>query len=229
MISDRIDVQVEDYGEEVLLGLRGKFGPRQMASVREKLEMLVEGPGKIWFFDLEHCSFQGSGYLDLFLDLLNRIKGKGGAMVLLFSNADNYRFFDRLRNVFSIHSSRHSYHHSGLFHRLRQTGVVYSRRTGLRLSPGVAIVLVVLLAGWMLTLFSVLQYQEKEIRSRESRILELENQKRLYSREIYELRSAIGPLRDLGVIVDSTGDRTLGTLTDWVEYLERMEAKRRAQ
>jgi hypothetical protein len=229
MKADRIDVLVEDFGEEVLLGLRGTFGLRQLASVREKLEMLVEGPGKIWFFDLEHSRFLEPVYLDLFLDLLNRIKGKGGLMVLLFQNAENFQFFERFRNVFDVHPSRDHYHQSGLFNRLRQTGVVYSRRTGLRLSPGVAIVLVVLLAGWMLTLFSIIHYQETEIRNRESRILALENLKREYSREISELRAAIGPLRDLGVIVDSTGMRTLGSLNDWTVYLEKMEAKRRGQ
>lgn len=229
MKADRIDVLVEDFGEEVLLGLRGSFGLRQLPSVREKLEMLVDGPGKIWFFELEHSRFLDPAYLDLFLDLLNRIKGKGGLMVLLFRCKENQEFFKRLHNVFEVHYSRELYHQSGLFRRLRQTGVVYSRRTGLRLSPGVAIVLVLLLAGWMLTLFSIIQYQEKEIRTRESRIMELENKKREYSREIYELRAAIGPLRDLGVVVDSTGDRTLGTLNDWVEYLEKMEAKRRGK
>lgn len=229
MKADRIDVLVEDYGEEVLLGLRGTFGSRQLASVREKMQMLVDGPGKIWFIDLEHCRFLEAAYLDLFLDLLNRIKGKGGLMVLLFQSPDNLQFFARLRNVFEIHPNREHYHQSGLFRRLRQTGIIYSRRTGLRLSPGVAIVLMVLLAGWMLTLFSIIQYQEKEIRARESRILELENKKREYGREIYELRAAIGPLRDLGVVVDSTGDRTLGTLGDWLGYLEKMEARRRGQ
>jgi len=229
MKGDLIDVLVEDFGDEVQLGLRGTFGLRQLASVREKLEMLVDGPGKIWFFDLEHSRFLEPAYLDLFLDLLNRIKGKGGLMVLLFQNKENLRFFDRLRNVFVIHASREHYHQSGLFKRLRQTGVLYSSRTGLRLSPGVAMVLVLLLAGWLLTLFSIIQYQEKEIRSRESRILELENKKREYKREIFELRAAIGPLRDLGVVVDSSGARTLGTLNDWIGYLEKMEAKRRGQ
>lgn len=229
MKADRIDVIVEDFGDEIQLGLRGAFGSRQLAAVREKLEMLVDGPGKIWFFDVEHSRFLDVAYLELFLDLLDRIKSKGGQMILLMHSEQNRAYFERFRHVFEIHATRDAYHRSGLFRRLKQTGLAYSRKTGMRLSPGVALVLVVLLAGWMLTLFSIIQYQEKEIRAREYRILELENRKREYSREITELRAAIGPLRDLGVVVDSNSHKSLGTLYDWVSYLEKLEARRRAK
>jgi anti-anti-sigma regulatory factor len=222
-----MDVLVEDFGDEVVLGLRGTFDLRQLPAVREKLEMLAEGPGKVWFFQLEHARFRDPAYLDLFLDICNRLKGRDNRMILLFRNEENQQFFHRLRHIFEIHFSRSHYHRSGLLNRLRQTGVTYSKRTGMRLSPGVAIVLLVLLAGWILTLFSVIRNQEQEIRARETRLLELESRKRISEREIYELRSAIGPLRDLGIVVDSSGDQTLGSLTDWVEYLERMEARRR--
>ena len=49
MRADLIDIQVEDRGEEVEISLYGILGEYQLSAVREKLEMLVRGPGVFFF------------------------------------------------------------------------------------------------------------------------------------------------------------------------------------
>lgn len=43
MMSDWMDILVDDAGDEVEITLRGTFGLLQLPAVREKLEMLIKG------------------------------------------------------------------------------------------------------------------------------------------------------------------------------------------
>ena len=49
MRSDLIDIQVEDYGDDVEITLSGSLGAFQLAAVREKIDMLADGPGCFFF------------------------------------------------------------------------------------------------------------------------------------------------------------------------------------
>lgn len=228
MRADRIGLEVEDDGEEIRIRLRGEFDHTHLAAITEKLGLLAEGPGRIWFLDLEQARFRSPAYLETMLDLLERIRAKQGRMVMLFDNKENWAFFRRYAHVFSIHNNREDFQRSGFLRRLRQLGIYSSRRTGIRLTPGVSILLAIVFMGWLLTLFSMIRFQEEEIRLREQMVLELETDLRKSQQELIELRTAIGPLRDLGLLRDTVSGNELRNLGDWVEYLERMETRRRA-
>ena len=83
------------------------------------------------------------------------------------------------------------------------------------------------LIGWAITLFVIIIGQGREISEKQAQITVLENQKARYIREIDRLESAIGPMRKLGVVQDTTLLSSFGAIQDWVTYLEYLEKNRR--
>jgi hypothetical protein len=114
--------------------------------------MLIGGPGKFWFLDLEKVRFTDDEYLQLFLSVLNRIRKRDGTLVLLFENQENQAYFSRYSNIFEIYPSREAYRRSGLLKQMKLVGATYSKQTGLRLSPGISVFLLILLVA-VLTYF----------------------------------------------------------------------------
>ena len=106
MRADLIDIQIEDYGNDVEIALSGSLNKAQLSAVREKLDALMSGPGIFFFLNLERVHFAVDDYLDMFLDLLNKTKDRNSTMVLIFQNEDQQAYFYRYRNIFEIHESR---------------------------------------------------------------------------------------------------------------------------
>lgn len=227
MRSDLIDVSFEDYGPHILVTLRGTFTAEQMPALREKLTSITEERKRTYLLNLDYCQFRDSSYLELFLDLLNQITGKEGRMALIFNREENWQLFRRWSNVFDIHPSLSDFSRSGWIERLRRRGVVFSRRTGVRLSTGMAMVLGVIIFGWILTLLSMVKFQEKELRVRERQILILDDKQRSLLRRLEELKATLGPLKDLGVLESRNPGQSKESLQSWVAYLERLEKKRK--
>lgn len=226
MRADLIHVAFEDYGHSVLITLRGTFTAEQIPALREKLTSFTEERKRTFLIDLNHCQFRDASYLELFLDLLNQVQGRDSRLAFIFSNEENWQFFRRWSNVFEIHANLGDFSRSGLLDRLRRRGIFLSKRTGVRLSPSMAFILGILIFGWILTLLSVVRYQESEIRAREHSIALQEEKQRALLRDLQELRFAIGPLRDLGLL-ESSREVPKDSLQVWVDYLDRMEAQRK--
>ena len=68
MRADLIDIQIEDYGNDVEIALSGSLNKAQLSAVREKLDTLMSGPGIFFFLNLERVHFAVDDYLDMFLD-----------------------------------------------------------------------------------------------------------------------------------------------------------------
>jgi anti-anti-sigma regulatory factor len=226
-MSERIDLSVGIHGKEVFLALRGRLREAQLPLLKENLWSASEGKDTLYFLDLEQARFESKAYLDLFVDFLNRVHERGARLVLLFESDENKAFFQRYLHIFAIFPSRHAFMRSGFLNRLRQTGVVYHRTTGLRLSPGTAGIAVAALAVLLLAFFSVIQSQDEEIRNREEKLQALENQYRASVTEIERLKGTIAPLKKMGLPIDTTQEQPLGALTDWAQFLEALEAERK--
>lgn len=226
MKSDLIDIQVIDSGDELEISLQGSLGPMQLPAVREKLEMLIQGPGCFFFLNLQNVHFTTREYLSLFLEILNKVKSQNSALVILFNSAELDDYFSRYRHIFEIYESREAYHNSGVLKQLQQIGVHYGKKTGIRLSPSVAIATAILIIGWAVTLFLIIAAQGREIADRQAQIMALQSQKDRYVREINKLESSIGPLRKIGVVTDTTKLSSFGVIQDWVTYLEYLENSR---
>ena len=229
MKADQIDIQVEDYGNDVEISLSGSLNRVQLSAVREKLDSLMAGPGVFFFLNLENVHFSVDDYLEMFLDLLNRVKERNSTMVLIFRNEEQLEYFYRYRNIFEIYDSRESYKNSGLSKQLKQVGVYYGKKTGLRLSPSVAIAAAVLITGWIVTLFLIIAAQGKDIADKQAQIMVLQGQRERYIQEIDKLESSIGPLKKLGVVEDTARLNSFGAIRDWVSYLKHLENTRREE
>lgn len=227
MRADLIDIQVEDHGDDVEISLSGSLGKIQLPAVREKIEMLTKGPGVFIFLNLQRAHFKVNDYLDLFLEILDRIKSKNSSLVLIFSSEEQKAYFEKYRNIFEIYGSREEYKNSSLRKKLSIVGLHYGKRTGLRLSPSVAIAASILIVGWAITLFLIIAAQGRDIADKQAQIIALQNQKERYVREIDKLESSIGPLRKLGVVQDTSMLSSFGVIKDWVSYLEYLENTRR--
>jgi len=227
MRADLIDVSFEDYGYSVLVTLRGTFTAEQIPALREKLASITEERKRTYLIDLERCQFRDSSYLELFLDLLNQVTARDGRLAFIFTREENWQFFRRWSNVFEIHASLDDFSRSGFIERLRRRGVTFSKRTGVRLSTNMAVVMSVLVLGWILSLVSMVNFQENEIRTRERQILALEDRQHTLTRNLQDLRAAVGPLKDLGLLESKAGRATPDSLQAWMDYLEGLEKKRK--
>lgn len=227
MRADLIDIQVEDHGDDVEISLSGSLGSFQLPAVREKIDMLADGPGCFIFVNLEHAHFKVNDYLDLFLELLNKLQAKDSKLILIFKNEEQEAYFAKYRNIFEIYESREAYKDSGLSKQLLQIGVHYGSKTGIRLSPSVAIAISLLIVGWAVTLFLIIAAQGRDIADKQAQIVALQSQKDRYVHEIERLETSIGPLRKLGVVEDTTMLTSFGVIQDWVSYLEFLENSRR--
>ena len=226
MRADLIDISLEDYKNHQVLVLRGNFTVEQVPALREKLTMLTDARRSNYIIDLNEAVFGDDVYLELFLDILNAVKARESKMALVFSNAENTKFFARWSKIFIIHNSIKESNKNWFLANLRRHGLKFSRKTGLRISTGMAFVLVVLVFGWILTLLGFLRYQEQELNVREELVQQLEIKQKILIREMQELYSAGGPLRELGVLESKTPGKKVDELDDWVDYLESIERKR---
>ncbi len=229
MRADLIDIQIEDYGNDVEISLSGSLNKTQLSAVREKLDALMSGPGIFFFLNLERVHFAVDDYLEMFLDLLNKTKERNSSLVLIFQNEEQQEYFYKYRNIFEIYESRDAYKNSGLSKQLKQVGVYYGKKTGLRLSPSVAIAAGVLIMGWLITLFLIIAAQGKDIADKQSQIMALQSQRDRYIQEIDKLESSIGPLKKLGVVEDTSQLNSFGAIRDWVTYLKYLENTRREE
>jgi anti-anti-sigma regulatory factor len=227
MKSDLIDIQVESRGNDVELSLSGSLGVVQLPQLKEKLNMLVNGPGCFFFLNLQNAHFTSELYLDVFLELLNRVKAQKSALILIFDSSELYDYFSRYVNIFEIYENRNAYKKSGMKKQLQQIGLHFGLRSGITVSSGVAVALISLLLGWFITLFVIISSQGHDISDKQAQIIALQNQKERYIKEIDKLESSIGPLRKLGVVQDTTRLSSFGLIQDWVSYLEYLENARR--
>ena len=202
MRADLIDIQVEDRGEEVEISLYGILGEYQLSSVREKLEMLVRGPGIFFFVNLQNARFTTDAYRGLFLEILNLVKQQKASLILIFDSEELHAYFERYRNIFEIYKSREDYRKSGISKQVHVVGLHYDKKS-ITLSPGFAISVSLFLIGWAITLFVIVVGQGREISDKH------------------------GPMRKLGVVQDTTLLSSFGAIQDWVSYLEYLEKTRR--
>lgn len=228
MNSEQIDLFVEEANGDVYIRIEGVFGFTQEASLKEKITELLDSPGKVWFLDVRQARFTEREYLPMFLDFLEKTKKNGAELVLVFDDDGNRKFFSPYAHLFTIIPDLNSYRQKGVFKKLRSMGVSYSRQTGIRLSPLIALVLIAILFGWFATLFGIVREQNADLRDREAHLAEMSRDAERMQNELEYLQSVIGPLKNLGLVVDSTTlKKSSARIRSWTRYLDRLEGERR--
>ena len=204
MRSEALDITLETRGEAVWLFLSGPFHGEQVPSMREKIAALIDDGSRRLIIDLENVLDIDDSATQMFLALLNLMRGKGGDIWFVFRNESVSKAFSPYRHIFPIFPDAHSLPAGGLFGNLRRRGRLLSRKTGLRLSRPVALTLLITLAGWILTLMFIIHQQNQRIRRQEVETSVLTEWNRSAASEIKELRDRIRPLEQLGILKDST-------------------------
>jgi len=224
-VNENLDFAMEISKNEIMLEFKGVLKSQHLSAVRERLFSSIDGTNKIYFVILEQVKFRDKNYLEMFLELLNFIKGKDSDLVIIFHNEECRKFFSPFINIFKIYESRDSYRkNSDFWAKLKATGITYQRSTGIRLAPGIAVIFLFLLAGWLLTLFSIISGQDKDIRQREEALRDLQNNYMHSVRVLEELKTSIAPLKSMGFDIDTT-EIPLGAISDWNEFLREKEEK----
>ncbi|MGL1935133.1 MAG: hypothetical protein OCD01_08935 [Fibrobacterales bacterium] len=226
MKSKQLDISIETLNNEILIVLEGLFFDEQVQSVQEKIESLIIDGHKLFLLDMHHCEVRTQNLAPMLLEILNNLKGRGGNLIILMSPEKKMLYFAKWSNLFSIYQTVQEYHNSGFVKNLKKTGIIYSKKTGMRLSPGVAAIFLVLLGGWLLTLISIIRFQEEGIAEQTKLIHQLEVQKDKMLKDITSLQLRLAPLKDLGLVNDSLENADYTFVSDWVQYLEVLEKRR---
>jgi anti-anti-sigma regulatory factor len=213
MKSEALDITIESRGKAILLVLAGPFHNEQIPNIREKVTGIIDDGSRDVVMDLEGVTVIGDGVVAMFLSLLNFIRAKHGDLRLIFRNTAVSAAFSPYRSIFSIYPDSTSLAFSGILRRLKRRGALLSRKTGIRLSPPVAIFIFFVLAGWFLTLALIISMQNSRLRKQELDISELTTQNSTFSVEIERMRERLRPIEQLGLIRETDAPAAANSAT----------------
>jgi anti-anti-sigma factor len=199
MKSEALNFTIETKNDTLWFFLSGQFHSEQVPSLKEKIISLIEDGNKRIVFDLENVNYIDEAAVSMFVYLVNLMMGKQGKILFVFKNEIVTKAFEQYKNIFSIFPDSKSIYSGGLFSRLKQKSKAFRKKTGIRLSLPVAIILLVTLLGWILTLIFIIQSQSNHIHVQEKEIAELTKINKKMEIEIKELKERLKPLEQLGI------------------------------
>jgi anti-anti-sigma factor len=203
MRSEALDITIESRGLAIWLFLSGPFHAEQVPGMSEKISGLIDDGNRHLVVNLENVIDIDDSATQMFLALLNSMRGKGGDIWFVFRNENVSRAFTPFRHIFSIYPDAQSLPAGGFLGNLRRRGRVLARKTGIRLSRPVALTLLITLFGWILTLMFIIHLQNQRIRKQETEMRALTEWNRTAAAAIKELHDRMKPLEQLGVLKDS--------------------------
>jgi anti-anti-sigma regulatory factor len=203
MRSEALDITIESRGRAIWLFLSGPFHGEQVPGMREKISGLIDDGNRQLIIDMENVVDIDESATQMFLSLLNTMRGKGGDIWFIFKNENVTRAFSPYKSIFAIYPDAQSLPSGGFFGLLRRRSRVLSRKTGIRLSLPIALTLLITLFGWILSLVFIIHLQNQRIRTQEAEMRSLAEWNRAAVVEIKDLRERIKPLEQLGVLKDT--------------------------
>lgn len=206
MLSEALDITIETRGDAIWLTLAGQFNKEQVPNIRTKIEGFIRDGHREIVVNLEGVTSIHDSVAQMFLTLLNRIKGKSGDIKLIFKNDAVYETFSPYKNIFSIYPDAKSLKSSSFFHSIRRRGLFLTKKTGIRLSVPVAIFLLIILTGWFISLGIIISMQKLQIEDQEAEIRDFEQWKKVTEIEINDLRNRVKPMIQLGLVPDSLSE-----------------------
>ncbi|HLV30254.1 MAG TPA: STAS domain-containing protein [Chitinispirillaceae bacterium] len=204
MLSESVDILIENRNNAVWLTLSGSFNKQLIPGMREKFLTLIHDGNRAFVVNLEEISFIDKSVIQMFLQLLNTISGKGGELKFIFKNETVTRAFSPFSHLFSIYPDADSLSGKTFINALKRRGVILSRKTGIRISRPVAIFLLTILCGLFFSLLYIINLQNRYVKEQQSEIHKLTQWKEKSSIEISKLKDRIGPLEQLGILSDTT-------------------------
>lgn len=221
MKASRLEISIEKgAGELVVLLLSGIFYKEGLSALREMMQRLVEDGYRRIVIEMQEIELRDMEIREGFIEIFNDMKGRGGQIALLTQREEVLNFFSSIRNLIDIYPSLDEYRHSGLFESLRRQGIVYSKKTGIRLSLQMSLLLLVLVMGWLITLALFLFSQSGRLDRQQELIAHLETERLDLERELAALQQKLAPLTQLGLTSDSLMAADYQFTSDWIDHLE---------
>lgn len=203
MRSEALDIIIEGRGNATWLTLSGPFHKEQVPNIRGKFATLLEDGNRLFVVDLEGVTAIDDTVMEMFLTVLNEVRGKGGEIRFVFRNHVATSAFAPYERLFLIYPNATSLDNRGLFRKLFNRGSILSKKTGVRISRRIAIFLIVVLCGWFLSLVFIIHLQNRRIIEQEKELSELKQSSQKSSMELDRLRDRIRPLEQLGILRDT--------------------------
>jgi len=207
MKSEALDISIVSRRGVVWLYLNGPFHNEQAHGIRDKITGLIDDGNRRLIIDMENVVSMDDTVAPMFLSLVNIIKGKGGDIRFIFKNESVSRAFSPFRNLLRIYPDALSLSAGGFFGLLKSRGRVLSKKTGVRLSRPVALILLFTLCGWFISLAFIIRLQSQRIHQQERELTELVRWKQQSEIEIRALRERIRPMEQLGILKDTNEHR----------------------
>lgn len=204
MRFEALDITIESRGGLLWIFLSGPFHREQTPNIREKIAGLIDDGNRQLVVDLERVTQIDETAAQMFLELLNRVRGKKGEMRLVFRNAAVAAAFAPYRNVFPVYADATALSRPGFLGLLRLRGVFHSRRTGVRLSFPVTLFLLFIIVGWFASLAFVIYWQSERIKKQDTELRELSEWRDQTLIELEQLQSRMGAMEQLGVLEPAT-------------------------
>lgn len=200
MYFDSMDITIEGRMGAVWLILSGHFRKDQIPQMREKFEALLLDKNRQFIVDLENIVSIDDSVVQMFLQILNSIRGKGGDIKLIFKNPTLSKAFAHYNNIFPVYPDAASLNSGGLLSAILQRRKLLSKKTGIRISKPVAWFILIVLCGWFLSLLFIVRIQSKYIKRQQIEVQSLQETNQQITIEVEALRERIKPLEQLGII-----------------------------
>lgn len=198
MTPDRLDFSLYETSGLLVIAPSGRLDADTGAALRAKVQSLAESRRSVVLDLLRVVSISDEAVLQI-LSLESDLRGAGGELALLVTSDDALARLEPWRNLFQIHPSLASLLATGFQGR----GFKWSRRTGFRLAPPVAITLGAILAGWMATLMILVIWQFRMLQTEGGELEKLRGEEAKARQQIAAFRERLKPLEDLGLLDES--------------------------
>ncbi|MBN1602986.1 MAG: STAS domain-containing protein [Chitinispirillaceae bacterium] len=204
MYVESLEITIMRFHGEIWMNVSGSFKRDQIPGFREKLITLLTDGNRFFVITLEDITFIDEAGVQMFLQILNSIRGKGGTLRFIFKNDLVSKVFQPYQNIISIYTDPSTISDRGFFGAIKRRVKFLFRKTGIRLSRPVALFLLLLLFGWLFTLIYTIHIQNRNISSQHQELEELSLWKERTLLEINFLRERVRPLEQLGIIKDTS-------------------------
>lgn len=207
MKSEALEIQIEDWNGNTVLFLRGRFNNEQIPNIREKISDLLAGGDRSFIIDLSSVAELDHAVPEFLLEVLNTVRGKEGELRIVYGREEILSLLQKFRNLLELYPERKDLFSGGLMRRLQTRGIVLSRKTGMRISRPVAVLLSFALTGWILFLLTMLLIQNQQVARQKRELAALTEWRAKTLQQIQVLQERLKPLEDLGIVTDSLPTR----------------------
>ena len=207
MRFETLDIIIEGRNDTVFLFLSGAFHKELIPQMREKFAVLLQDGNRRFMVNMENVTYIDESVVQMFLQILNSVKAKGGELGLIFKNETLTRAFAPFLNLIPVYPDDSTAAPAGLLATLRRRGVLLSRKTGVRLSLPVAIFVLIVLCGWFATLLFIIRLQNRHLKEQQQELYELTTYKQHAIIEINRMQERLRPMEQLGILKDTIGQK----------------------